>query len=90
MQILEQLASERIEIYDFPDCAADVDLPGAEARCRRQFKARMPFAVVSSDQVVPDAHGRPRRVRKYPWGQVEGEFAKEHPLSFASLTNILT
>lgn len=71
-QILEQLKNKGIQIYDFPDCPVASDLEPTEAKARQELKARMPFAVVSSDQVVCDANGTRRRVRKYPWGEVEG------------------
>ena len=71
-QILEQLECERIQIYDFPDCPVATDLEPTEAQTRQALKARMPFAVISSDQIVCDTNGTRRRVRKYPWGEVEG------------------
>lgn len=63
---MEELRSNGINIYQFPtDDEAVTDL-------NSRMNDQVPFAVVGSrDEVV--VNGQKVRVRKYPWGTVEGE-----------------
>ncbi|XP_035710219.1 septin-2 isoform X2 [Folsomia candida] len=67
--ILEDLKSNHIQIYQFPDCDEEEDEEFKKQD--RELKAAIPFAVASSDTFVEVA-GKRFRGRVYPWGIVEG------------------
>lgn len=67
-QILNEIAQNKIKIYDFPEPLEDEE----EAKALRQLRARVPFAVVGSNTVI-EVDGRKVRGRKYPYGIVEVE-----------------
>ena len=63
---MEELQSNGINIYKFPtDDEAVADL-------NTRMNEQVPFAVVGSREEVV-MNGQKVRVRKYPWGTVEGE-----------------
>ncbi|XP_015786916.1 septin-7 isoform X5 [Tetranychus urticae] len=64
--VMNQIAQHKIRIYEFPDCDDEDD-----AKLLKQLKARIPFAVVGSNQVVDTPSGERKRARKYPWGTIE-------------------
>lgn len=63
---MEELHTNGISIYKFPtDDEAVMDL-------NTRMNEQVPFAVVGSREEVV-MNGQKVRVRKYPWGTVEGE-----------------
>lgn len=70
-QILNEIAQNKIKIYDFPEPLDDED----EAKNLRQLRTRVPFAVVGANTII-EVDGRKVRGRKYPWGIAEGKFIK--------------
>lgn len=66
-QILNEIAQNKIKIYDFPEGLDDED----EAKNLRQLRTRVPFAVVGANTII-EVDGRKVRGRKYPWGIAEG------------------
>lgn len=80
-QILNEIGSNKIGIYQFPDLGVDDE----------DFKDvsmtdRIPFAVVGSNTVV-EVGGKKLRARVYPWGVAEVENS-EH-CDFIALRNML-
>ncbi|KAG5676962.1 hypothetical protein PVAND_006754 [Polypedilum vanderplanki] len=67
-QVLNEIAQNKIKIYDFPEPLEDEE----EAKALRQLRTRVPFAVVGSNTVI-EVEGRKVRGRKYPYGVVEVE-----------------
>jgi septin 7 len=67
-QILNEIAQNKIKIYDFPEPLEDED----EAKNLRQLRTRVPFAVVGANTII-EVDGRKVRGRKYPWGIAEGK-----------------
>jgi septin 7 len=66
-QVLNQIAQNKIKIYEFPDCDDE-----EENKINKQMRERVPFAVVGSNTVV-EVDGKKARGRKYPWGTVLGK-----------------
>lgn len=66
-QILNEIAQNKIKIYDFPEPLDDED----EAKNLRQLRTRVPFAVVGANTII-EVDGKKIRGRKYPWGIAEG------------------
>ncbi len=65
VQIIEELRSNGINIYQFPtDDESVLDL-------NRKMNDQVPFAVVGSREEIV-VNGTKTRARKYPWGTVEG------------------
>lgn len=67
-QVLNEIAQNKIKIYDFPEPLEDEE----EAKALRNLRTRVPFAVVGSNTVIELEGGRKVRGRKYPYGVVEG------------------
>jgi septin 7 len=67
-QILNEIAQNKIKIYDFPEPLDDEE----EAKALRVLRSRVPFAVVGANTII-EIDGRKIRGRKYPYGIVEGE-----------------
>jgi len=83
-QILKDLRTHQIQIYQFPECDEEED--EEFKRQDRELKAAIPFAIASSDTFVEVA-GRKVRGRQYPWGIVEVE--NPNHSDFAKLRTIL-
>lgn len=66
-QILNEIAQNKIKIYDFPEPLDDED----EAKNLRLLRTRVPFAVVGANTII-EVDGKKIRGRKYPWGIAEG------------------
>jgi len=66
IQVLNQIAQNKIKVYEFPDCDDE-----EENKINKQMRERVPFAVVGSNTVV-EVDGKKVRGRKYPWGTVIG------------------
>jgi len=67
-QIMSQIASAKIRVYEFPD---DVDGEESARKDNQRMKERVPFAVVGSNCVIEAQDGKKVRGRKYPWGVVD-------------------
>lgn len=67
-QILNEIAQNKIKIYDFPEPLDDEE----EAKALKILRNRVPFAVVGANTII-EVDGRKIRGRKYPYGIVEGE-----------------
>lgn len=65
-QIIEELHSNGINIYNFPTDDETV------ADLNTRMNGQIPFAVVGSREEIV-VNGVKMRARKYPWGTVEGE-----------------
>lgn len=63
--VLNEISQNQIKVYEFPNCDDEDDF-----KQQKQFKARIPFAVVGSNCVY-EVNGERKRGRKYPWGIVE-------------------
>lgn len=68
--ILDDLETQNIQLYQFPDCDSDEDEDFKQQD--RELKASIPFAVVGSNTVIEVA-GKKIRGRQYPWGVVDVE-----------------
>ncbi|XP_076358239.1 septin-7-like isoform X2 [Tachypleus tridentatus] len=79
--ILNEIAQNKIKIYEFPDCDDE-----EEKKSHKLMKARVPFAVVGSNTLI-EVNGKKIRGRRYPWGIVEVENL-EH-CDFIALRNML-
>ncbi|ODN05573.1 Septin-7 [Orchesella cincta] len=80
-QILNEIAQNKIKIYEFPDCDDE-----EENKVNKMMRERVPFAVVGSNTVV-EVDGKKLRGRKYPWGTVIVE-SLEH-CDFVALRNMV-
>lgn len=69
-RVLEDIESNGLQIYQFPECDSDEDEEFKQQD--RELKASIPFAVVGSN-VVLEVAGKKIRGRQYPWGVVDGE-----------------
>lgn len=69
-RVLEDIESNGIQIYQFPDCDSDEDEDFKQQD--RELKASIPFAVVGSN-IVLEVAGKKIRGRQYPWGVVDGK-----------------
>ncbi|XP_035792142.1 septin-7-like isoform X8 [Anopheles albimanus] len=67
-QILNEIAQNKIKIYDFPDPLDEEE----DAKVLRQLRSRVPFAVVGANAII-EIDGRKVRGRRYPWGVAEVE-----------------
>uniref|UniRef100_A0A182NHI4 Septin-type G domain-containing protein n=1 Tax=Anopheles dirus TaxID=7168 RepID=A0A182NHI4_9DIPT len=67
-QILNEIAQNKIKIYDFPEPIDDEE----DAKVLRQLRGRVPFAVVGANAII-EIDGRKVRGRRYPWGVAEVE-----------------
>lgn len=67
-QILNEIAQNKIKIYEFPDTLEEDE----EHKINKSLKERVPFAVVGSNVVI-EQDGKKIRGRKYPWGVAEVE-----------------
>lgn len=81
-QILNEIAQNKIKIYEFPDTLEDDE----EHKLNKSLRERVPFAVVGSNAVI-EADGKKIRGRKYPWGIAEVENL-EH-CDFIALRNMV-
>ncbi|EFA00509.1 septin-7 [Tribolium castaneum] len=81
-QILNEIAQNKIKIYEFPDTSEDDE----EHKLNKSLKERVPFAVVGSNTVI-EVDGKKVRGRKYPWGIAEVENL-EH-CDFIALRNMI-
>ena len=81
-QILNEIAQNKIKIYQFPDILEEDE----EHKLNKSLKERVPFAVVGSNVVI-EQEGKKTRGRKYPWGTVEVENL-EH-CDFIALRNMV-
>ncbi|XP_070497712.1 septin-7 isoform X7 [Chironomus tepperi] len=81
-QILNEIAQNKIKIYDFPEPLDDEE----EAKALRVLRSRVPFAVVGANTII-EIDGRKIRGRKYPYGIVEVENL-EH-CDFIALRNMV-
>ncbi|XP_013782898.1 septin-7-like [Limulus polyphemus] len=79
--IMNEIAQNKIKIYEFPDCDDE-----EEKKLQKIMKARVPFAVVGSNTIV-EVNGKKVQGRRYPWGVVEVENL-EH-CDFIALRNML-
>ncbi|XP_018018311.1 septin-5-like isoform X2 [Hyalella azteca] len=70
--LLRDIDTHKIKIYQFPDCDEDEDEEFQQQD--RELKASIPFAVIGSNCIIEIA-GRRVRGRQYPWGIVEVENA---------------
>lgn len=70
-RVLEDIESNGLQIYQFPECDSDEDEEFKQQD--RELKASIPFAVVGSN-VVLEVAGKKIRGRQYPWGVVDGEY----------------
>lgn len=68
--ILQDLETHSIQLYQFPDCDSDEDEEFKQQD--RELKESLPFAVVGSNTTIEVA-GKKIRGRQYPWGVVDGE-----------------
>ncbi|XP_046661513.1 septin-7-like isoform X9 [Homalodisca vitripennis] len=80
-QILNEIAQNKIKIYEFPETDDD-----EESKLHKALRDRVPFAVVGSNTVI-EVDGKKIRGRKYPWGIAEVENL-EH-CDFIALRNML-
>ncbi|CAL8097079.1 unnamed protein product [Orchesella dallaii] len=80
-QILNEIAQNKIKIYEFPDCDDE-----EENKVNKMMRERVPYAVVGSNTVV-EVDGKKLRGRKYPWGTVIVENL-EH-CDFVALRNMV-
>lgn len=69
-RVLEDIESNGIQIYQFPECDSDEDEEFKQQD--RELKASIPFAVVGSN-IVLEVAGKKIRGRQYPWGVVDGK-----------------
>jgi septin 2 len=69
-KILEEIRSNRIKIYDFPDCDDDED--DEFKQLTKELKLAVPYAVIGSNTTI-SANGKKVRGRQYPWGVVDIE-----------------
>ncbi|XP_022905726.1 septin-7 [Onthophagus taurus] len=81
-QILNEIAQNKIKIYEFPDTLEDDE----EHKLNKSLRERVPFAVVGSNVVI-EQEGKKIRGRKYPWGVAEVENL-EH-CDFIALRNMV-
>ncbi|XP_052861351.1 septin-7 [Anopheles cruzii] len=81
-QILNEIAQNKIKIYDFPDPLDEEE----DAKVLRQLRSRVPFAVVGANAII-EIDGRKVRGRRYPWGIAEVENL-EH-CDFIALRNMV-
>ncbi|XP_076331104.1 septin-7-like isoform X2 [Tachypleus tridentatus] len=79
--VLNELAQNEIQIYEFPDCKDE-----EENKLQKPLKDRIPFAIVGSNVIV-ESNGKRVRGRRYPWGVAEVE-NMEH-CDFLALRNML-
>ncbi|KAL3209970.1 hypothetical protein MRX96_037516 [Rhipicephalus microplus] len=67
-RVLRELEEHQVTVYQLPECDSDED---DDIKLQdRELKESIPFAVISSTQVV-DINGRRVRGRLYPWGDLE-------------------
>lgn len=81
-QVLNEIAQNKIKIYEFPDTPEDDE----EHKLNKSLRERVPFAVVGSNAVI-EQEGKKIRGRKYPWGIAEVENL-EH-CDFIALRNMV-
>lgn len=81
-QVLNEIAQNKIKIYEFPDAMDDDE----EHKLNKSLRERVPFAVVGSNAVI-EIDGKKIRGRKYPWGIAEVENL-EH-CDFIALRNMV-
>ncbi|XP_057663050.1 septin-7 [Diorhabda carinulata] len=81
-QILNEIAQNKIKIYEFPDTSEEDE----EHKLNKSLKDRVPFAVVGANTVI-EVDGKKIRGRKYPWGVAEVENL-EH-CDFIALRNMV-
>lgn len=82
-QIRADIAANDIQVYSIPVDAADDQDARNEAT---ELTAKMPFAVVGSEQEF-DFEGRKVRGRRYPWGAIDVE--NEDHCDFVKLRQML-
>ncbi|KAI1703388.1 septin domain-containing protein [Ditylenchus destructor] len=70
--ILNDIKKHEIRLYKFPDEEhTDLEIKGKTAT--RDYRTRIPFAVIGSNLLKEVDKNRRARVREYPWGIVEVE-----------------
>lgn len=77
LQILNEIAQNKIKIYDFPEPLEEEE----EAKVLKQLRTRVPFAVVGANTVI-EIDGKKVRGRRYPWGVAEGKLKLSIALKF--------
>jgi len=81
--IQNDIVTHKIKTYEFPD----YDDENSEAyKLQKQFKTKIPFAVVGSNYII-DINGDRKRGRKYPWGTVDIE--NQDHCDFVALRSML-
>lgn len=66
---MNDITTNKIRIYEFPE----YDDENSDAfKLQKQYKSKIPFAVVGSNYIL-DINGERKRGRKYPWGTVESK-----------------
>lgn len=81
-QVLNEIAQNKIKIYEFPDPLEEDE----EQKLNKSLRERVPFAVVGSNAVI-EIDGKKIRGRRYPWGIAEVENL-EH-CDFIALRNMV-
>lgn len=71
--ILDDIKKHEIDIYNFPDYN-EFNFNKDDLNEHNFYKSLVPFAIISSNHISVDSNGRRRRLRKYKWGEVDGEF----------------
>lgn len=66
LQIISELKSNNIEVYQFPVTDETV------RKENTALNALIPFAIIGSTDFVTKEDGKQVRARRYPWGIVEG------------------
>lgn len=74
LKILDDIKKNDIQIFDFPDYS-EFHFEKNEVNEHNFYKSLVPFAVISSNQISIDSNGKRRRVRKYQWGEIDGEIS---------------
>ncbi|TPP65199.1 Septin [Fasciola gigantica] len=86
--ILNELATNRIHTFDFPDSDECTDRGNEEEMVKlKRLRDRAPFAVVGANTLVVGDGGTRIRARSYPWGVVEVENMEHN--DFAALRYLL-
>lgn len=70
--MLEDIKKHKIQIFDFPNYS-EFNFDKDEKNERDFYKSLLPFAIISSNQVIVDDAGKRKRVRKYLWGEIDVE-----------------
>lgn len=72
--ILNDLVSQKIHIFEFPDLPECEDRINSEELMKlKRYRDRVPFAIVGANTLIQTEAGTRVRARSYPWGIVEVE-----------------